>query len=73
MPPDALGAAYAAGFLLATALLHAGGIALGFVVGRIGERFGGYAFRLGGALVTLAGVALLASTVRSRADNPTSL
>jgi urease accessory protein len=62
MPPDALGAAYAAGFLLATALLHAGGIALGFVVGRIGESFGRYAFRLGGALVTLAGVAILAST-----------
>lgn len=61
MPPDALGAAYAAGFLLATALLHAGGIALG--IGRIGESFGRYAFRFGGALVTLAGVAILASTV----------
>ena len=62
MPPDALVAAYAAGFLLATALLHAGGIALGFGIGRIGESFGRYAFRLGGALVTLAGVAILAST-----------
>ena len=63
MPPDALGAAYAAGFLLATALLHAGGIALGFGIGRIGESFGRHAFRLGGALVTLAGLALLASAV----------
>ena len=62
MPPDALGAAYAAGFLLATALLHAGGIALGFGIGRIGESISRYAFRLGGALVALAGVALLAYT-----------
>jgi urease accessory protein len=61
MPPDALGAAYAAGFLLATALLHAGGIALGFGIGWIGESFSRYSFRLGGALVALAGVALLAS------------
>ena len=61
MPPDALGAAYAAGFLLATALLHAGGIALGFGIGRIGESISRYAFRLGGALVALAGVAILTS------------
>jgi urease accessory protein len=61
MPPDALGAAYAAGFLLATALLHAGGIALGFGICRIGESFDRFAFRLGGALVALAGVAILAS------------
>src|SRR5215831_13226401 len=35
MPLDASGGAYAAGFLLATALLHAAGIALGFAIGRI--------------------------------------
>jgi urease accessory protein len=63
MPPDAAGAAYATGFLLATALLHAGGITLGFVIGRIGESFGRYSFRLGGALVALAGVTILASAV----------
>jgi len=63
MPPDALGAAYAAGFMLTTALLIAGGVALGFGIGRIGESFGRYAFRLGGALVTLAGVAILASAM----------
>ena len=33
MPLDASGAVYAAGFLLATALLHAAGIALGFAIG----------------------------------------
>ena len=63
MPLDAAGAAYAAGFMLATALLHLGGIALGFVIGRIGESFSRHTFRLGGALVALAGVAILASTV----------
>jgi urease accessory protein len=59
MPPDALGAAYAAGFLLATALLHAGGIALGFVIGRIGDIQGRLVYRVGGGLVALAGVAIL--------------
>jgi urease accessory protein len=59
MPPDALGAAYAAGFLLATALLHAGGIALGFGIGRIGDIQGRLVYRVGGGLVALAGVAIL--------------
>jgi urease accessory protein len=63
MPPGSGAAAYAAGFMLATALLHAGGIALGILIGRVGERLGGYTFRVGGALVTLAGVALLAAAV----------
>jgi urease accessory protein len=40
MPLDAAGAYYAAGFLLATALLHAGGIALGMVIGRIADAYG---------------------------------
>jgi urease accessory protein len=59
MPPDAAGAAYATGFLLATALLHAGGIALGFVIGRIGEVPGRLVYRIGGGAIALAGVALL--------------
>jgi urease accessory protein len=59
MPPDAAGAAYATGFLLATALLHAGGIALGFVIGRIGDIQGRLVYRVGGGLVALAGVAIL--------------
>jgi urease accessory protein len=36
MPLDASGLTYAAGFMLATALLHAAGIALGMAIGRIG-------------------------------------
>jgi urease accessory protein len=63
MPLETSGAAYAAGFLLATASLHAGGIALGFLIGRTGESLGRHTFRLGGALVALAGVVILASTV----------
>ena len=63
MPQDAAGAVYAAGFVLATALLHAGGIALGFAIGRIGDALGRTAYRLGGALIALAGVAILAHLV----------
>ena len=57
MPLDASGGTYAAGFLLATALLHAAGIALGFAIGRIAH--GRAAYQLGGSLVALAGVAIL--------------
>ncbi len=59
MPLAASGAVYAAGFLLATALLHVGGIALGFVIGRIGDIHGRLVTRVGGGLVALAGVAIL--------------
>ena len=57
MPLDATGGAYAAGFMLATALLHAAGIALGFAIGRIAHDRAAY--QLGGSLVALAGVAIL--------------
>src|SRR6266481_1506857 len=57
MPLDATSGAYAAGFMLATALLHAAGIALGFAIGRIAH--GRAAYQLGGSLVALAGVAIL--------------
>ena len=60
MPVDAGGAAYAAGFMLATALLHLGGIALGVVIGRVGDIHGRLVYRVAGALVTLAGLVILA-------------
>jgi urease accessory protein len=63
MPLDAAGATYAAGFMLATALLHVGGIALGFAVGRTGDAFGRRAYQLGGGAIALAGVAILAHVV----------
>jgi urease accessory protein len=57
MPPDASGAAYAAGFVAATGLLHLAGIAIGLAVRSVAVR------RLGGAAVALAGVALLAGAI----------
>ena len=63
MPLDAGVGTYAAGFMLATALLHIGGIALGAAIGRIGEAYGLAAYRLGGGLVALAGVAILAHLI----------
>jgi len=63
MPEDAGGMAYAAGFLLATAVLHATGIALGFLVGRAGERYGAVLVRSAGALVALAGIGILSGAI----------
>jgi urease accessory protein len=58
---DTAGGAYAAGFLLATALLHLAGIALGCAIGRIAD--GRTTYRLGGSLVALAGLAILANII----------
>jgi urease accessory protein len=63
MPLDASGGVYAAGFMLATALLHVAGIALGFLIGRIGDSYGRLAYQLGGGLVALAGVGILAHVI----------
>ena len=59
MPIDASGAAYAAGFVLATALLHASGIALGMLIGRFSDAYGRIGYQVSGGLVALAGVAIL--------------
>lgn len=59
MPADAAGAAYAAGFLAATALLHAAGFAMGALVGRAGAGL----VRGAGAAAALAGVAILAGVL----------
>jgi urease accessory protein len=59
MPVDASGAAYAAGFLAATALLHVAGI----VLQRLGARSSQRPMQLGGSAVALAGVALLAGVL----------
>jgi urease accessory protein len=60
MPESMGGLAYAAGFMLATAALHATGIALGFLVGRAGDRYGPVVVRSAGGVVAVAGFALLA-------------
>jgi urease accessory protein len=49
--------------MLATALLHVAGIALGFLIGRIGVAYGRLAYQLGGGLVALAGVGILSHVI----------
>lgn len=63
MPADVGGLGYAMGFMLATAVLHAAGIAAGFVVGALGRRFGPALVRSIGALSALGGIALLTGTL----------
>lgn len=59
MPADASGAEYAAGFMIATALLHGAGIALGIAVQRIGAATWARSAQLGGSAISLAGLAIL--------------
>ena len=61
MTLEGAGGDYAAGFILATALLHVAGIALGCAIGRIADGRAGY--QLGGSLVALAGVAILTYSI----------
>ncbi|PZQ17759.1 MAG: urease accessory protein [Ancylobacter novellus] len=58
-PETAGGASYAAGFMLATALLHAAGVGFGALIGRIGAAQGPLVVRTAGGLAGLAGLALL--------------
>jgi urease accessory protein len=53
------GVAYAAGFMIATALLNLSGIIAGFLMGKAREYYGSVVVRLAGGLATVAGVALL--------------
>jgi urease accessory protein len=59
MPVDASGLTYAVGFISATAMLHAAGIAVCFRVEKLAGKYGKLAARLGGGLAALAGVALV--------------
>ncbi|MFD1702823.1 HupE/UreJ family protein [Methylopila henanensis] len=63
MPASAGAAAYAAGFMLATALLHAAGAGFGFAIGRIAERRGDLVTRAAGGAAALTGVAILVGAV----------
>lgn len=63
MPETVAGLAYGAGFMIATALLHACGIALGLAAGsRVGAR-GETLVRAAGALTAVAGVAIVGGLV----------
>jgi urease accessory protein len=58
MPADASGLAYGVGFMIATALLHLGGLGLGYLVGAAGDRYG-VLVRSAGGLAAIAGIAIL--------------
>jgi urease accessory protein len=58
-PLDGSAGTYGAGFMVATALLHAAGIAFGMLVGRIAEQRGQIGYRLAGSAVALAGLVIL--------------
>ena len=59
MPENEGGAAYGAGFMLATAILHVAGITIGFVIARVGERRGQIFVRATGGLAAIAGIGIL--------------
>ena len=59
MPADASGLQYAAGFMMATALLHVAGIGIGLAIARIGMPAGGVGTKASGGLAALAGVGIL--------------
>ena len=61
MPLGVSGVTYAAGFMLATALLHGAGIAIGLVAGRLAEHVGWRVAQAAGGAMALAGIALLAN------------
>ena len=58
MPGDASGLAYGVGFMIATTLLHLGGLGLGYLVGAAGARYA-LVVRSAGGLAALAGIAIL--------------
>jgi urease accessory protein len=59
MALDASGFEYGLGFMLATALLHAIGIGVGFLIGLSSKTLGQNVYRITGGLASVAGVALL--------------
>jgi urease accessory protein len=63
MPETMSGLAYGAGFVAATAALHALGIGLGLAIGRSSEMFGRRVLQVGGSAAALAGAALLAGAM----------
>jgi len=60
MPVDTSGLAYAAGFIVATALLHAAGIAAAMGVAKLVGKYGKPVAQVAGGLFALGGVGVLA-------------
>ncbi|MBZ9765045.1 HupE/UreJ family protein [Mesorhizobium sp. CA8] len=63
MPENVAGLAYGAGFVIATALLHASGLALGLVMVSKAGRRGETLVRVTGAIVAVAGGALVTGII----------
>lgn len=63
MPGSASGGAYAAGFMLATAALHAAGVAFGFAIGRLSKSRGPLVTKFAGGAAGFAGVAILVGAI----------
>jgi urease accessory protein len=60
MPVDAQGFAYGAGFVLATALLHAAGLAMGLGADRLAGAWSAKASRIAGGAMAVAGAGIMA-------------
>lgn len=63
MPQTASGLEYGAGFVVATATLHAIGVGLGLTVGRLSQAYGRRILQTAGAATAVIGVAILAGYV----------
>jgi urease accessory protein len=63
MPETMSGLAYGAGFVTATAALHALGLGLGVLVGRSSATVSRRVLQIGGSAAALAGAALLAGAM----------
>jgi urease accessory protein len=63
MPVDASGLEYAAGFMIATALLHAVGIGIGLGLTKVGQQHAPRLVQAGGAAMAIAGVGILTGVV----------
>ena len=63
MPMDASGIEYGLGFMLATALLHAVGIGIGFMIGMTTKWLGNNVYRVAGGLASVAGVGILLGVI----------
>jgi urease accessory protein len=62
MPETVAGLAYSAGFVIATALLHASGLAFGLIASKAGRR-GERVVRVAGAIAAVAGGALVTGVI----------
>jgi urease accessory protein len=62
MPVDASGLGYGVGFMIATALLHLGGLGLGYLAAAAGDRCA-VVVRSAGGLAAIAGIAILTSAL----------